>query len=153
MESLRIGEANLKDQLANMPHDTEYLSIKNNTPSDDDWALISKHFTNVKDLEMSSGWSETLNDSIPLHWPLERLALIDPCGELVRTPWILEGRVKHLVLAFTAGLRFDGPTNKELVQMHRAEINSGEKKEEKAKGIKVIFIPKLAFDWLYEKTC
>ena len=83
---------------------TETLMLTEDTPNNEIWAILSDHLSNVKDLRLSSGYPEHLNDNIPQHWPLKRLIIDSACGELVQTPWIIKGRVKHLVLWLTCGL-------------------------------------------------
>lgn len=144
--------APLETQLAPIPRDTNTLIIKNETPSDDQWRLLSTHFTSIKDLTLSSGFNEMLNDNVPLHWPLERLVLDSPCGELVKTPWVREGLVKHLQLVFSMGLRFEGPSNDELIKMQKERIARGEEEEIKTEsGIKITYLPELVQRWLAEK--
>ena len=116
--------------------------------SDEAWELFSNQLTNVRDLRLSAGFNEGLNDDIPLHWPLERLVIDSSCGELVQTPWITEGLVKHLVLWLTSGLRFDGPTNQELYRRNTEAINSGEKQKnviegQNGKEIELTYLPDL----------
>ncbi|KAL1633892.1 hypothetical protein SLS58_010881 [Diplodia intermedia] len=109
--------AALQPQLDNAPRHVEKLYLAKDIPTNDHWVLLSNHFTSVKDLHLDSGWNERLNDrDIPLHWPLEKITISSACRETCKSPWILEGRVPHLVLNHTSGLRFEGPTDKELVQ-------------------------------------
>ncbi|KAL4904116.1 hypothetical protein BDW74DRAFT_179209 [Aspergillus multicolor] len=117
----------LLGQLKNIPKDTSKLLIADGTPSDAEWAILSDHFTGVQDLKLDSGWDQALNDRLmPEHWPLERLIVSGAYAELTRSPHLLHGRVKHLVLNYTCGLRFAGPTSKELCQEHVNKILSGE---------------------------
>lgn len=113
---------------------------------------MSNHFNDIKDLTLHSGWNEWLNDNIPLHWPLERLVIDSPAGELVTSPFIKEGRVKHLRLAYTMGLRFEGPRNDELVKQYEEKVTKGEEEPfTTVNGIKIINLPELVKKWLGEK--
>ncbi|KAJ7651733.1 hypothetical protein DFH06DRAFT_1207965, partial [Mycena polygramma] len=129
----------LQEQLTSAPRDADALRLDKDIPSDADWDLLSNHFLSVKDLSMDSGYRERLNDEkIPLHWPLEKLTISSSCGEVCRSPWILEGRVPHL-----------GPTMAELFEAHRA---AGKVEPRKPGGpITVIYGPDLAEAWLREK--
>ncbi|KAJ6503316.1 hypothetical protein C8R47DRAFT_1192927 [Mycena vitilis] len=139
----------LQEQLTSAPRDADTLSLKKDTPSDAHWDLLSNHFLSVKDLFMDSGYRERLNDGkIPLHWPLEKLTISSSCGEVCRSPWILEGRVPHLVFNYTCGLLFEGPTMAELFAAHRA---AGKVEPRKPGGpITVIYGPDLVEAWLRE---
>ncbi|RJE25367.1 hypothetical protein PHISCL_02258 [Aspergillus sclerotialis] len=142
----------LAEQLMSIPRDTNILVIDNETPSDEEWALLSNHFTDVKDLTLCSGWNEYLNDNIPLHWPLERLVINSPAGELARSPFIIEGRVKHLRFEYAMGLRFEGPGNEELIKEYEERIARGEEEEITTKdGVKITYLPGLVKRWLGEK--
>ncbi|KAJ5577536.1 uncharacterized protein N7459_006500 [Penicillium hispanicum] len=146
-------ESSLQNQLQVIPRETKYLCIDENTPSDPEWALLSAHFSGVEDLEMNSGFDEELNDkNLPLHWPLQRLTLSSACAELVQSPFIRQGRVPHLSLFFTCGLRFEGPTSDALYREHRAAVDRGDKKAEyltvregtpDEKKIEITFLPGL----------
>lgn len=117
----------LEEQLESIPKDTKHLRIDENTPSNGDWALIGSHLSSVENLEIDSGFHETLNDKlIPLHWPLKRLEIRSACGELVQSPFVRQGRVPHLSLLLTAGLRFMGPTTNDLLRAHKEEVKRGE---------------------------
>lgn len=115
----------LESQLQQIPRGTTSLAIENETPSDAGWALLSSHFTSVKDLTLSSGYNERLNDNIQLHWPLERLVLDSAAGELSRTPWIRAAKLKHLSLQYTMRFRFEGPSNDELKKTQDERIARG----------------------------
>lgn len=142
----------LEAQLPPIPKDISTLIIVDETPSDKEWSLLSTHFTSVKDLTLDSGYNEYLNDNIPLHWPLERLVLNSAAGEPVRTPWIKDGLVKHLRFELTMGLRFEGPSNEELVKMQKERIARGEEEEYKTEsGITITYLPQLVQRWLGEK--
>lgn len=52
--------------------------------------------------------------------------MIREARHLLRTPFVLEGRVPHLSLLFTRGLRFEGLTRHELQLEHREAIKRGE---------------------------
>ncbi|PGH18950.1 hypothetical protein AJ80_04277 [Polytolypa hystricis UAMH7299] len=121
----------IKSQLPALPQTSEQLTIDYDTPTDEEWQIITNHFT-----------------SIPLHWPLERLDFNSPCGLLVQTPWVIEGRVKHLRLTYTCGLRFGGPTNNKLVKSYDEKIEKAEVEECKVNGIKIMSLPELAHEWL-----
>ncbi|KAJ7651734.1 hypothetical protein DFH06DRAFT_1475743 [Mycena polygramma] len=140
----------LQEQLTSAPRDADALRLDKDIPTDADWDLLSDHFMSVKDLSMDSGYRERLNDEkIPLHWPLEKLTISSSCGEVCRSPWILEGRVPHLVFNYTCGLRFEGPTMDELFEAHRA---AGKVEPRKAGGpITVVYGPALAEAWLRDK--
>ncbi|EAW10391.1 uncharacterized protein ACLA_048630 [Aspergillus clavatus NRRL 1] len=151
----------LLSQLQNIPQDASSLRIEENTPSDKEWAILSEHFTNVRDLELDSGHSEGLNDKeMPLHWPLERLEIDSASGEVIQSPFILQGRVKHLALIFTSGLRFEGPTNAELLRTHRAAIERGEATPQyitvgegtpEERRLQFTSIPELVAQWMTDK--
>ncbi|OBT96453.2 hypothetical protein VE01_05637 [Pseudogymnoascus verrucosus] len=151
----------LLSQLQNARKDIQSLKIDDDTPSDTEWRLISDHFSDVQNLEMEADFNEELNDGpIPTNWPLERLLVSSSCGERFRSPVILEGRVKHLILLLTSGLRFEGPTsnelssaNKEAIERGEAEANyitvrEGTPEEHK---VEIVSLPSLAFDWLKDK--
>ncbi|KAF9640997.1 hypothetical protein BFW01_g12803 [Lasiodiplodia theobromae] len=145
--------AALAPQLEHAPRDAPALTLEQETPTNEHWALLATHFSSVTDLHMDSGWNEELNDrDIPLHWPLQRLTLSSACGEVCRSPWIVEGRVPHLVLNYTAGLRFEGPTTKELCKANDEAVKEGVKEgpEEKG-GIKITFVPDLVNEWMEKK--
>lgn len=145
--------AALAPQLAHAPRDAPALTLEQETPTNEHWALLAQHFSSVTDLHMDSGWNEELNDAdIPLHWPLQRLTLSSACGEVCRSPWIVEGRVPHLVLNYTAGLRFEGPTTKELCRANDEAIKEGVKEgPEERGGIKITFVPDLVDEWMEKK--
>jgi hypothetical protein len=148
-------------QLRNIPKDAQVLRIEEDPPSDVEWSLLGAHFSSVKDLDISTGFNEDLNDErMPLHWPLERLLISSACGEVFRSPFVLEGKVKHLILLLTSGLRFEGPTSAELCRANTEAIARGDAKEEymtvhkgtpKERKIAIVSIPALAFDWMKEK--
>ncbi|MCJ1350872.1 MAG: hypothetical protein MMC33_000853 [Icmadophila ericetorum] len=147
----------LKDlqlQLDRIPKDVEWLTVDNDTPSNSEWDLLGSHFTSVKDLHIDAGWNEKWNDEkLPLHWPLDRLVISSSIADVCRSPWIQEGRVRHLVLALTSGLGFEGPTVEELQQAHDEKIKSEEKKAQKLEGgkITITYIPDLVHEWMKEK--
>lgn len=146
-------QSQLKEQLQSIPKDTKYLRLDDETPSDKEWSLVANHFSSVDNLELESGFSEMLNDRpIPEHWPLKRLELRSACGEVVQTPFIREGRVPHLSLLLTSGLRFTGPTTNELPKEHKKDVERGEVKAEhiihdegtpEEKKIEVIHVPEI----------
>ena len=144
------NQAELKKQLDGLPRDTKYLSIEEDTPSDQEWSLLGEHFTSVENLELESGFNEDLNDKhIPLHWPLQRLQLSSACGELTQTPFVRQGRVSHLSLYLTFQLRFEGPTSAELTRMHREAVEKGEKQKRYASEeskLQIIYLPDLVAD-------
>ncbi|EAW25200.1 uncharacterized protein NFIA_106890 [Aspergillus fischeri NRRL 181] len=154
-------KANLISQLKSIPQDTSSLRIEENTPSDKEWSILSEHFINIRDLEMNSGYDEGLNDKeMPLHWPLERLEVSSAAGEVIQTPFILQGRVKHLALIFTSGLRFEGPTNAELQRTNREAIDRGDATPRyltvdegtpAERKIEVTYIPELVAQWMTDK--
>ncbi|KAF7159485.1 hypothetical protein CNMCM5623_004823 [Aspergillus felis] len=154
-------KANLISQLKSIPQDTSFLRIEESTPSDKEWSILGEHFTNIRDLEMDSGYDEGLNDKeMPLHWPLERLEISSASGQVIQTPFILQGRVKHLALIFTSGLRFEGPTNAELQRVNREAIERGEATPRyitldegtpAKRTIEVTYIPELVAQWMTDK--
>lgn len=126
-ESELDPKAYLEEQLKSIPKDTKYLRIDDNTPSNEEWVLLGSHFTSVENLELDSGFHETLNDKhIPAQWPLKRLELLSACGELVRSPFVRQGRVGRLSLLLTAGLHFMGPSTNDLLRAHQEEVKHGE---------------------------
>ncbi|KAE9392437.1 hypothetical protein BT96DRAFT_887999 [Gymnopus androsaceus JB14] len=142
----------LPAQLATASRETTHLNLEEDIPSDSDWALLSSHFTSVTHLYMDSGWNEELGDAgIPLHWPLEKITIGSACGDVCTSPWIVEGRAKHLVFCYTAGLRFEGPTTNELLKGNNEAIATGEKEAMKAGNVTLTWVPDLARDWLREK--
>ncbi|KAL4889982.1 hypothetical protein BDV59DRAFT_185468 [Aspergillus ambiguus] len=131
-------------QLKDTPRDIRSLQLTKGTPSDTEWSLLGNHFTNIKDLELHAGFNEDLNDAkLPTHWPLERLLVSDSGAEVFRTPFVLEGRVRHLILLLTYGLRFEGPTCAELSRANREAIKRGEKEPKYIGNIEVTFMPDL----------
>ena len=162
VEGEPIHIEDLQSQLQNIPRDTCYLRIDEDAPSADDWALLGSHFTSVENLELESGFNEDLRDQIPLHWPLQRLELRSAGAEAITTPFIQEGRVPHLSLLLTCGLRFEGPTSDELRRRNAEAIKRGDKKEEfftvgegtpEERKIQVTFLPTLVCDWMNEHLC
>lgn len=150
-ESVSDHESHLLNQLQSVPQGTKYLRLDEDTPSDKEWALLGAHFSKVENLELESGFNEELNDKhIPSHWPLQRLELRSTCGELVQSPFVLQGRVSHLSLLLTCGLRFTGPTTDELLRLHKEEVERGETQAEyitrnegtpEEKRVEVIHVP------------
>lgn len=141
-------------QIRTLPRDTPRLTIQDDPPSDTEWALLSDHFTGVRDLEIDTGFNEDLNDRrMPLHWPLDRLMISGACGEATKSPHILQGRVKHLILYFTSELRFEGPRSDELTRAYQEAIDRGEAQPEYIPGskIKVIYISQLGKQWIAQK--
>lgn len=143
----------VEPQLKDAPRDAERLSLEKEIPSDAHWDLLSNHFTSVKHLSMDSGWNEELNDEkIPLHWPLEKLTVSSSCGEVCKSPWILDGRVPHLVLNYTAGLRFEGPTTTELIRANDDARAAAETPASNPSGVVTLtWVPDLVNDWMAEK--
>ncbi|KAJ7651735.1 hypothetical protein DFH06DRAFT_552352 [Mycena polygramma] len=140
----------LEAQLKTAPRDADTLRLMKDTPSDAAWDLLSGHFVSVKNLFMDSGWDERLNDEkIPLHWPLEKLTISSSCGEVCRSPWVVEGRVPHLVFYYTCGLRFEGPTTDELVQAHKEAGKVAPRKP--GDPISIIWVPDLVEEWMKNK--
>ncbi|KAF7161908.1 hypothetical protein CNMCM5623_007323 [Aspergillus felis] len=148
-------------QLKNIPRDIQFLGITEDTPSDVEWELLGNYFSNIKDLEMRTGFNEELNDAeLPTHWPLERLLVSDACAEVFLSPFVLEGRVKHLVLLLTSGLRFEGPTSAELYRANTEAISRGEKEAKymtvrkgtpEEKKIELVFLPELVAESMNER--
>lgn len=84
----------LLSQLENIPKETQTLLVDEDTPSDTEWALLGEHFNNLNDLKVNTGFNEELNDEkMPLEWPLKRLEISSASGELIRSPFVLEGKV------------------------------------------------------------
>ncbi|KAK3897741.1 hypothetical protein C8A05DRAFT_19550 [Staphylotrichum tortipilum] len=107
----------LEAVMAAVAPDTEVLHIAGDTPTNDQWVALGQHFTNVRFLIVCTGWNECwVDDDFPLNWPLELLVISDASSERVSTPAIMEGRVKHLVLFYAHGLRFEGPSTEELMK-------------------------------------
>jgi hypothetical protein len=128
--------------MATIDSTTEILHITGDVPSNDQWEALGKHFDNVRFLKVAAGWDESwIDDKFPLNWPLELLVVADACGERITTPAIMQGRIKHLVLLLTAGLRFDGPVTKDL--MKDAEQHP------QANGIKVQSVPAEWDKWFH----
>ncbi|PGH17023.1 hypothetical protein AJ79_01407 [Helicocarpus griseus UAMH5409] len=97
---------------------------------------------------------------MPQHWPLRRLLISSACGEAFQTPFVLEGKVNHLILLLTSGLRFEGPTSDELREANKQAIARGEAKEDfiiahegtpEERKITITSIPSLASEWLVRK--
>ncbi|KAJ5118240.1 hypothetical protein N7448_009955 [Penicillium atrosanguineum] len=162
VEGEPIHIEDLQSQLQNIPRDTRYLRIDEDAPSADDWALLGSHFTGVENLELESGFNEDLRDQIPLHWPLQRLELRSAIAEVITTPFIREGRVPHLSLLLTCGLRFEGPTSDELQMQHEEAVKRGDNEEEfftvgegtpEERKIQVTFLPTLVCDWMNDHFC
>lgn len=152
----------VQTQLQGLPRDTPYLRIDDDAPSGDEWDLLGSHFIAVENLELESGFNEHLNDNIPLHWPLQRLQLSSAVSEVIQTPFILEGRVSHLSLLLTCGLRFVGPTSDELQKQHREDIKRGDKEAEYIKvyegtpeerKVEIHYLPTLVADYMNEHYC
>jgi len=153
----------VQTQLQNIPKDTRYLRIDETAPSNDHWALLGAHFTAIENLELESGFEELLNDrNIPLHWPLQRLELRSATSELAQSPFIRQGRVPHLSLLLTCGLRFVGPTSDELQRLHKEDIERGDKKAEYIKvyegtpeerEIEIIYLPDLVVHYMNKHYC
>jgi hypothetical protein len=144
----------LLSQLKGIPKDTTILTIGEDPPSDTEWGILGKHFTSVRDLTIDTGFNENLNDRLmPVHWPLEKLQISGPCGEVTKSPHILQGRVAHLILYFASELRFEGPTSDELNLAYHEAIERGEKKKEYIgdSGIQLIMMSSLALEWLANK--
>ena len=154
-------EQRLRSQLKNAQRKTQTLKIKEDTPSDREWRIMGEHFNGVQNLEMDTGFNEELNDEkIPLHWPIERLLISSACGEVFRSPFVLEGRVKHLILLLTSGLRFEGPTTDDLCRANKEAIARGETEAEymtlhkgtpEERKIEITMVPTLVFNWLRNK--
>lgn len=148
----------LEEQLKSIPKDTKYLRIDDNTPTDEEWALLGNHFSGVENLEIDSGFHEQLNDKhIPSQWPLQRLEIRSACGELVQSPFVRQGRVPHLSLLLTAGLRFMGPATKDMLRAHKEEVKRGEATAEyitinegspEERKVKFVNIPDLVSDYM-----
>ncbi|PKY00006.1 hypothetical protein P168DRAFT_330593 [Aspergillus campestris IBT 28561] len=151
----------LLTQLENIPHDTHCLRITEDTPPHIEWSLLSKHFRNVRDLELHTGFNEELTDEgIPAHWPLRRLFISDACAEVFRSPFVLEGKVESLVLLGTSGLRFEGPTSEELYRTHGDAVSRGDKEPRyvtvqegtpEERKIELIWLPDLVVDQMNKR--
>lgn len=148
-------------QLEKIPKDTQALHIDEETPSDAEWALLGEHFNNVDDLLLSTGWSEELNDEkLPLHWPLKRLMIDSASGDVVQSPFVLEGKVEHLALLLTSGLRFEGPTNEEFAHLYKESVEKGDIEGQyvtvdegtpEERKVEIIFFPKIIRKWMDDK--
>jgi hypothetical protein len=103
--------------MAEVDPKTEILHITGDVPTSDEWEALGQHFTSVRFLRVATGWDENwIDDKFPLNWPLELLIIADAISERISTPAIMEGKIKHLILSFTCGLRFEGPLVKELMK-------------------------------------
>ncbi|KAE8351138.1 hypothetical protein BDV28DRAFT_150261 [Aspergillus coremiiformis] len=161
MEKSENHGDNLIAQLQSIPSDITALRIEADTPSNKEWAILGSHFTNIRSLEMDTGYNEDLNDeALPLHWALERYKLSSACGEVIKTPHIRQGRVNHLILLLTSGLRFEGPTSEELRKANQEAIARGEAEAKyitvhegtpKEKKITITSIPELVRNWMHNK--
>ncbi|KOC18029.1 hypothetical protein AFLA70_141g002521 [Aspergillus flavus AF70] len=159
-DSENHGE-DLISQLKSIPSDITALRIEEDAPSDKEWAILGSHFTDIQSLELESGFNEDLNDKeLPLHWPLKRCQISSACGEVTRTPHIRQGRVSHLILLLTSGIRFEGPTSSELSKAHSQAIARGEEKADfitvkegtpEERQIQITSIPELASKWMINK--
>ncbi|KAL4885449.1 hypothetical protein BJY04DRAFT_134565 [Aspergillus karnatakaensis] len=141
-------------QLKDIPKDATILTLNDDPPSDTEWDILGNHFTSVRDLTMDSGFNEDLNDrKMPLHWPLERLQIEGVCGEVTKSPHILQGRLGHLILCFTSEMRFEGPTSDELVAANKAAIAQGEAEAQYSPNgrLQVFSISELAHEWMQAK--
>ncbi|KFY44057.1 hypothetical protein V494_01663 [Pseudogymnoascus sp. VKM F-4513 (FW-928)] len=151
----------LLSQLQGAQKEIQSLKIDHDTPSDTEWGLMSDHFSDIQNLEMEAGFNEELNDKpIPAHWPIERLLVSSSCGEVFESPFVLEGRVKHLILLLTSGLRFEGPTSDELCRANEEAIERGEAKADyitvregtpEERKIQITSISGLARNWMGQK--
>lgn len=140
-------KTHLLAQLDNIPRSARALCVTEDTPSNTEWGLLGEHFTDIQDLELEAGFNEDLNDTkLPTEWPLERLLISGSCAEAFTTPFVLEGRVKHLILHLTHGLLFEGPTSDELYRMHYDAIKRGEKEPEYIGKIQVTYFPNLVVE-------
>ncbi len=127
-------------------------------PRSEQWDTIASHFTNVTKLYLDSGFEEDWHDSrFPENWELDMLVVGSAGSEVVQTPIITEGRVRHLALALTTGLRFEGPTTEELVEQFLQDVDSGKEETDYVvvprRGVRVPIIstPLLATSWM-ERT-
>lgn len=75
------------------------------------------------------------------------------CGEVTKSPHILQGLVKHLILYFTSEMRFEGPRSDELSRAYQEAIDRGEAQAEYIPGSKIqlINITKLGQEWIAQK--
>ncbi|RDW84102.1 uncharacterized protein DSM5745_04428 [Aspergillus mulundensis] len=142
-------------QLKNIPRDMAKLTIEEAHPSDAEWDILGDHFTSVRDLEVDSGFEEDLNDrKLPLHWPIDRLLISSVCGQVTKSPHILQGRIKHLILYYTSEMRFEGPTSDELSAAHYDAIKRGEAEPKylgKTSKIQIVNITELGKAWMAKK--
>lgn len=107
----------LQAVMAEIDRDTDVLHITGDVPTNDQWETLGQHFTKVRFLKIATGWDEHWIDAkFPLNWPLELLIIADAISERITTPAILEGRIKHFVILFACGLRFEGPSVKDLLK-------------------------------------
>ena len=158
-------EGELQGVLDQADPKTEILHLMGSVPTNDQWETLGRHFTNVRFLNVGTGWDEDWNDGkFPLNWPLELLLISDSGGERVTTPAIMEGRITHLILFYTCEMRFEGPVTKELMkdaeQLHfiphkrkapgsEAETPKPEGKE--PTGVQVFSVPHEFHRWAYDK--
>ncbi|KAJ5618516.1 hypothetical protein N7528_006627 [Penicillium herquei] len=109
----------LKNQLKSISSRMKHLYIDDGPPSDTEWSLLGAKLKKVKDLELDPGLGEDLDDkNIPLHWPLRKLTVYRSAFQLVQSRFIRQGLVSHLILWNTLGLRFEGPTDEEIMRLH-----------------------------------
>lgn len=68
---------------------------------------------------------------------------------------MLEGRVEHLVLYLTSGLRFEGPTTAELCCLNDEAIERGEKQAEyfemDGRQVKISSVPDMVKEWMCKR--
>jgi hypothetical protein len=107
----------LQAVMADIDRGTDVLHITGDVPTNDQWEALGQYFTKVRFLKVATGWDEDWIDAkFPLNWPLELLIIADAISERITTPAILEGRINHLVFLFACGLRFEGPSVKDLLK-------------------------------------
>ncbi len=157
-------EGGLQDVLAQVDSKAEILHLVGAVPSNDQWEDLGRHFTNLRFLNIGTGWNEDWNDGkFPLNWPLELLLISDSGGERVTTPAIMEGRITHLILFYACEMRFDGPVTKELMkdaeQLHfiphkrkapDSEAETPKPEGEKPTGVQVFSVPHEFHRWVYD---
>ncbi|KAK4109606.1 hypothetical protein N656DRAFT_715576 [Canariomyces notabilis] len=151
----------VRDILAEIDPTTEILHIDEDTPSAGEWEELGRHFTHLRALHVDTGFCEYwIDENFPLHWPLELLVIASACGETITSPAILEGRIEHLVLLLTCGLRFEGPTSREMMKSAESIfIARDDDKEDAGKegdsedsgGLKIYSIPDEWRKWHHQK--
>ncbi|KAH8892650.1 hypothetical protein GQ53DRAFT_764419 [Thozetella sp. PMI_491] len=158
MADLGEGNADLVNRVAPLDASTEVLVIQGACPVKEQWEILSSHFHAVKKLYIDSGFDEHWDDAgFPEKWDLDVLVVGSAGSEVVCTPVINEGRVRALSFVFTTGLRFEGPSTKELEEKLLEDAAAGEEEldyaihEARKARIPIISSYRLGAAWLREK--